>query len=283
MRSDRPNRFGEASSHGPWPSPDESQLIEQFRRIAELQWQLLPREIPQPAGWRIATYYSVGPWPSGDYYDIMTLPDGRIVIAVADASGHGGLAAVMVAVTRVILRSCPLTSGRERQPFCPLQGSVIQTPHIVLAHLNRVLIENSLEGQFMTAFYCVLNPLEGALHYANAGHPRPRWWRSAYSRVDSVRDVAGFPLGLDPHAVFHQCRMEIEPGDVLVCYSDGLTEARSESDEQFGDERLDEAIRESVHSGAEAVKAGILDHLVDFLAGREPQDDVTIVVVERLK
>jgi sigma-B regulation protein RsbU (phosphoserine phosphatase) len=77
--------------------------------------------------------------------------------------------------------------------------------------------------------------------------------------------------------------MEIEPGDVLVCYSDGLTEARNEGDEQFGCERLDEAVQESVHRGAEAIKSCILDHLDDFLAGREPQDDVTLEVVERLR
>ena len=159
MRSNRPTRFRANNHRGPWPSLDESELVEQFHRIAELQRNLLPHAIPQPVGWRIATHYSIGPWPSGDYYDFMKLPDGRIILAIADASGHGGLSAVMVATMRVVLRSCPLTSGRQRQPFCPLQGSVVQTPHIVLSHLNRILIENSLEGQFMTAFYGVLNPL----------------------------------------------------------------------------------------------------------------------------
>ena len=135
----------------------------------------------------------------------------------------------------------------------------------------------------MTAFYGVLNPLDGTLHYANAGHPPPRWWRSAPKRIEAVRDVAGLPLGLEPHAVFHQGRMEIEPGDLLVCYSDGLTEARNEGDEQFGCERLDGAVRESPHRSAEAIKTCILDHLSDFLAGREPHDDVTLVVLERLR
>ena len=280
MHSAHPDRFGENRQPGRWVPQDEP--AEEFRRIADLQRHLLPREIPQPAGWHIASHYSVSPWPSGDYYDFMPLLDGRIVMAVADASGHGGLPAVMVAITRVMLHSCPLSSGHQRQPFCPLQGTVVQPPHIVLAHLNRILIENSLEGQFMTAFYAVLNPLDGTLHYANAGHPTPRWWRAVPNHVEAVRDVVGFPLGFEPHAVFHQGRMEIEPGDVLVCYSDGLTEARNDPGELFGRERLDAALRESARCSAEDIKSCILDCLDAFLVGRAPQDDLTLVVVERL-
>lgn len=282
MQPGRWNAFTEGGPPHSKPPRDESQLEEQFRRIGELQRHLLPREIPQPAGWEIAAYYKVSPWPSGDYYDFLPLPDGRLVMLVADASGHGGPSAVMMAITRVTLHACPLSSGRERQPFCPLQGTVTQSPHVVLGHLNRVLIENSLEGQFMTAFYAVLNPADGTLHYANAGHPSPLWWRASSRTVETVHDVGGVPLGLEPHIGYHQGTMEIEPGDALVFYSDGLTEAQKDQDELFGRHRLEAALRESVHRGAEGVKSCVLNRLDEFLVGKDPQDDVTAVVLQRM-
>lgn len=262
----------------------EPEQREQDSRIAELQRHLLPRELPQPPGWRFTVHYSIGPQPSGDYYDFLRLPDDRLVFVVADASGHGGLAAVMMAMLRVTLHTCPLASGADRAPFCPLLGTAVRPPSIVLGHLNRVLLENSLEGQFMTAFYAVLNPADGVVHFANAGHPSPRWWRRATDRVEPLPDVGGIPLGLERDSSYQQARAEIEPGDLLVCYSDGLTEAMNEAGEIFGLHRLDTAIRDSVPArrDAEAVKTSVLERLDGFLAGRSAFDDITLVVLQRL-
>lgn len=261
---------------------EESEQVQQDSRIAELQRHLLPRELPQPPGWRFAVHYSIGPQPSGDYYDFLRLPDDRLVFVVADASGRGGLAAVMMALLRVTLHTCPLTSGADRAPFCPLLGTAVQPPSIVLGHLNRVLFENSLEGQFMTAFYAVLNPADGVVHFANAGHPGPRLWRRAADHVESLPDVGGLPLGLERDTCYLQTRAEIEPGDLLVCYSDGLTEAMNEAGEIFGLHRLETAIRDSAARGAEAVKTSVLERLDGFLAGRSAFDDITLVVLQRL-
>ena len=153
--------------------------VRQLRMIGEWQRHLLPRELPQLPGWHIAGHYTAGPWPGGDYYECLRLPDGRILVLVADASDQGAPAAALVAMVRVVLHSCPLASGVERLPFCPLHETLVQPPHILLGHLNRVLVENSLEEQFLTAFGGVLNPAAGTFHYANAGHPAPRWWRAA--------------------------------------------------------------------------------------------------------
>jgi phosphoserine phosphatase RsbU/P len=203
------------------------------------------------------------------------------VLLVADASDQGGPAAALVAMTRVVMHPCPLNCGVARQPFCPIGGEVVQAPHVILGNLNRVLAENSLEEQCLTAFCAVLSPVEGTLHYANAGHPPPLWWRAARGRLEAVRDALGMPLGLDPGSTYHHRRLVIEPGDLLICYSDGLTAAQSARGEIFGTDRLDEAIRELAPRGAEAVRTGLVARLDQFLGSQGPRDDVTLVVVQR--
>lgn len=258
-----------------------TEMLRQLQTMAEFQRHLLPRVIPRQEGWEIAVHYAVGTWPGGDYYDFLRLPDGRLVLMVADASDQGAPAAALVAITRVMLHSCPLSSGEERLPFCPLHEPVTQPPHILLGHLNQVLVENSLEEQFLTAFCGVLDPLDGTFHYSNAGHPAPRWWRARHRAVEPIRDAAGLPLGVHGHVSFHHRRIEVEPGDVLLFYTDGLVAAQDTSGMLFGHERLDDLLRETAREGAEAVKTAVCACLEDFLEGRGVEDDVTLVVVER--
>jgi sigma-B regulation protein RsbU (phosphoserine phosphatase) len=265
------------------PRPSLRQLDDDLRAIGELQRRLLPASVPEREGWRFAVHYSASPWPGGDYYDFLALPDGRLVVLLADASGHGGPAAVMTAIVRVMLHSCPLTSGRERVPFCPLHGAAVQPPAVVIGHLNRLLAENSLEGSFMTAFYAVLNPADGVLQFANAGHPAPRCWRWATKRVEPLADVAGLPMGLEPAATYSHGRVQLARGDVLVLFSDGLTEARRPRGDMFGSDQLDAAIRESADGGAEQIKMCVLDRMHTFLGGVAPQDDVSVLVVQRVR
>src|SRR4051794_24087352 len=100
------------------------ELVRQLQLVAEWQRSLLPRIIPQPAGWRLAAHYETGPWPGGDYFDFLPLPDGRLLFLVADANDQGAPAAALVAMMRVLIHSCPLSSGMERLPFCPHRDAV---------------------------------------------------------------------------------------------------------------------------------------------------------------
>lgn len=254
--------------------------VDQLRAVGRLQQRLLPTEIVSPPGWHIAVHYSSGDSPGGDYYDVVPLGDGRLLLLVADVSGHDTLAAVMVVATRVILHSCPLSSGKDRQPFCPLQ--FVQPPHAILSRLNHVLVENTLEEQFMTAFLAVLDPRTGRLAFGNAGHPPPRWWHAARGVVEAVPDCAGLPLGIEDQVIYSRGDVDIAPGDVLVCYTDGLTESLNDRDEQFGCKRLDAVLRRLAPLGAEAVKLGLLAALDGFMGGKAPHDDLTILVLERL-
>jgi sigma-B regulation protein RsbU (phosphoserine phosphatase) len=257
-------------------------MLRQLRTIAEWQRHLLPRTIPQPTGWCLAVHYAVGRWPGGNYYDFLSLPDGRLLLVVADASDQGAPSSALLGMARVVLHSCPLTSGVEQTPFCPLHDVTVQPPHIILGHLNSVLAANSLEEQFLTAFCAVLNPVDGALNYASAGHPMPRWWRALEGAVEAVPGTAGLPLGLDARASYHQKRLHLEPADVLVCYSDGLVGAQNDAGQTFGRKRIDDALYAAAPDGAQAVRNAVVNRLEEFLGREVVQDDVTLVVVERV-
>jgi serine phosphatase RsbU (regulator of sigma subunit) len=248
--------------------------------LAELQRRFLPRQVPQPAGWQIAVHCRVSSCPGGNYYDVWPLPDGRVGLLMADASGRGGSAVVMVALVRSNLHSCPLTSGTGRLPYCPVDARTVQQPQVVLGHLSHIVRENSLEGEFLTAFYGLLDPAAGILQYANAGHPLPRLWRPGTGKVEAVPDITGAPLGAGQGEGGVQCNLPLEAGDVVVCFSEGLTGARK-ARERFGLDRLDVAIREGAIQGAEEVQRRVIASLDEFLAGKDPPDDVTLLVVER--
>ena len=256
-------------------------LLQDLHTIGAMQRNLLPRNILQPVGWSIAVHYQVGPWPGGNYYDFLPLADGRVVFLLADASDQGGPAAALVAILRASMHSCPLTSGRELFPFCPLHGEVVQTPHMILENLNHVIVENALEGQSMSAILGILSPEEGTFHFANAGHPSPRWWHARSRSVETLRYAVGLPLGIDAHATYHHKRIDIEPGDVLVFYTTGMTAATNRQHQIFGCERLDAPLKNFASRGADVVKNAVFSQWKHFLGDSAAPDDVTLVVFQR--
>ncbi|MCI0457988.1 MAG: serine/threonine-protein phosphatase [Gemmataceae bacterium] len=253
----------------------------QLGSIARLKQRLLPRELCQPERWRLAAYCFNGPWAGGDHYDVLPAPDGRLVLFLGDACGHEEPAAVTAAIARVVLHSCPQTSGRERLFFCPVLPGVIPPPQVILGHLNSVLAENTLDEQFMTAFLGILKTASGRLHFSSAGHPRPRWYRARRQAVEALADGAGLPLGLFKGERYSAAAVDLDVGDVLLIFSDGLIESRNARGEPFGLKRLDAALRELAPLGADAVKCGLMTDFNRFLAGKEPEDDMTFLVVER--
>ncbi len=257
------------------------ELLRQFQALGALQRHLLPRDIPRLAGWQLAVHYAVGRWPGGNYYDFLPLPDGRFLLVIADASDQGAASTALLAMTRVLLHSCPLSSGVERLPYCPFSQPVLQPPHILLGHLNRVLAENSLEEQFLSMFCGSLDPVDGNFHYTNAGHPAPFWWHAVSRTAEPIRDAVGLPLAVDPHTTYHHKRIVIDPGDVVVFYTNGLSAAQNEAGQIFGCQRLDAGLRASAGRGAEEVKAAVLAQLEDFTGGPDLPDDVTLLIVER--
>jgi sigma-B regulation protein RsbU (phosphoserine phosphatase) len=135
----------------------------------------------------------------------------------------------------------------------------------------------------MTACYGVLGLDTGTFLYANAGHPPPIWWRAALGTAEVVPDCTGPPLGIGLADTYSQASIRLDPGDLLVFFTDGLIEARSGRRGSFGMTRLDTAIREGAANGPEAVKCKVMDSWQKFLAGKPCEDDVTLVVLGRAR
>jgi sigma-B regulation protein RsbU (phosphoserine phosphatase) len=258
------------------------QAQQQIELIRRHHRRLLPRTVPQPQGWQLAVHHEDGQRPGGDFYDFLTLPDRRVVFLLTDAHMSIGPATVLTAIIRATMHSCPLNSGEERLPFCPMRDTVVQSPHIILGNLNRILVENSLERQGVSVFCGVLSPREGTLSFANAGYPPPLLWDAASRTIEPLYYGSSLPLGLGDNSYYHRHHCKLATGDLLVWVSDGVLEARNCVDVTFSAVRMANAVAECASMGVEAVKDGLLARLRDHLGGEPPLDDVTILAMERL-
>ncbi|MDG3007821.1 PP2C family protein-serine/threonine phosphatase [Paludisphaera mucosa] len=238
----------------------------ELRVVADIQRSLLPKKLPEIPGVELATYYRTSQWAGGDYYDFFELPDGRWGFLIADVSGHGTPAAVMMA----ILHS--LSHGHPGHP---------DPPSALLKHVNQRLASTyTAENEvFVTAFYGIYDPSNRTFSYACAGHNPPRIRRCSQGTVISLEDVGGPPLGLFEDLDYDESSVTLVPGDFLVLYTDGITEAMNARSEQFTPDRLDAILGLCSLSAKQMVDA-ILEGIDGFTEHLDPHDDQTLVVAK---
>ncbi len=243
---------------------EKERLEEDLRVGRDIQQTILPKSVPVVPGWQFATAYQPARQVGGDFYDFIPLPVDRIGMVIADVVGKGVPAALFMALSRAIIRT---TAVREITP--------VQT----LLHSNRVIVEDYNGELFFTAWYALLDPANGSLQFANGGHNRPLWHRASRGRIEELH-AEGIVLGVLPEIDLAQGDLTIEQGDVLLFYSDGLTEAENEERAQFGHQRLKDIFAANVEKDAEDQKAVLLDAVRSFI-GKAPQhDDITFFVVK---
>ena len=239
-------------------------LDKEMKVVGDIQRSLLPVELPKIDTLDLAAHYQTSKRAGGDYYDFFPLPDGRWGILIADVSGHGTPAAVIMAVTHSIAHA----HCGEPSP-----------PSRMLEFLNRRLAARYTNGSgtFVTAFYGIYDPAERRLTFSSAGHcpPRIRGLDGSVAAVDVAR---GLPLGIDPAERYWDCTAVLKPGEMLVLYTDGITEARDASGEFFGTERLDRVIGGCGGTAGEAA-ACILADLDAFARGAAAGDDRTLLAM----
>lgn len=232
--------------------------------VADIQRSLLPSRLPEIPGLKLAAHYQTSRRAGGDYYDFFPLTDGKWGLLIADVSGHGTPAAVMMAITHSIAHMYPHRSAPPRE---------------MLAFVNRNLTQRYTGelGTFVTAFYGIYDPSDRTLTYASAGHNPPRMMRCGRRDVISVGGSPHFPMGISSDEVYEDQILHLEPGDQLVLYTDGITEAQDPAGALFGVSRLDGVLREC-HEDASAIIADVLRALEIFTAGQPAADDRTLVV-----
>lgn len=241
-------------------------LDRELKVVGEMQRNLLPEELPPIPGLSLAAHYQTSQRAGGDYYDLFPLAGGRWGLFIADVSGHGTPAAVVMAITHALAHAHP----GEPSP-----------PSAVLGYLNAKLCATytARTSSFVTAFYAVYDPATRVLEYSAAGHPPPRVARdSGCIPLDGVR---GLPLGIDPDENYESARFTLNLDDVLMLYTDGITEAMNPERQLFGFGRLDDAVCSCTKDAGSAI-ADLLAAVETFTDGRPADDDRTLLAAKVL-
>jgi len=241
----------------------ERERIEQELQVArQIQQALLPEAVPELDGWQLAAYYKPAREVGGDFYDFLELEDGHLGLVVGDATGKGMPAALVMATTRGMLRAV---------------AQSLDSPGVVLQRVNDALYPDIPTEMFVTCFYAILDPKNGRLSYANAGHDLPYLWQSGDAEELRAR---GMPLGLMPEMSYEEKEAVLREGESVLFYSDGLVEAHDPSYEMFGFPRLEALISE--HGKERSLEETLLEELYSFVGESwEQEDDITLLTLRR--
>ena len=239
----------------------ERQRLEQELSIAsEIQQALLPQGLQDYPHLAITGIHRPCHEVGGDYFDASPLPDGRIAILIADVAGKGLGAALLTTMLQGAFSG--MTLGVD--------------PVKVFNHLNQFLCDRAAVGRYATMFYGLLDP-DGTLEYVRASHPSPLLLRRG--EVSELYSGGSFPIGLIEQASFKAARIQLEPEDTLLLYTDGVTEAEDKGRNLFGAERLKEALSRHRDPSLSGLQAGILDAIERFASGASQSDDITFLLV----
>ena len=240
---------------------EEAAERRELSEALKIQQRLLPQQVPEIEGWELAVSWQPANGVGGDCFDMIRLGDTRLAISIADVVGKGIPAALLMSNLQAAVRAFA-SEAVEPQALCH--------------QVNRILCGNIAEGRFISFFYSVLDAPTGVMTYTNAGHYLPMLVR-ADGAVERL-GAGGPVLGVLPDAEYEQAHVGIGPGDRLVMFTDGLTEARSAADEEFGEERLLDAAVAHRACSAPALQARLADSVAAFTGGRL-QDDATLIVL----
>ncbi len=240
----------------------ERERIDQELHVAQLiQQQFLPHELPELRGWQVAAFYRPAATVGGDFYDLIELEDGRIMVVEGDVTGHGVPAALVMASTHALLRS---TAGMTKRP-----GEVLR-------RVNELLVAQIPENMFVTCLALVIDLDTGRTQFANAGHNLPYIRRAN----EVVRlEARGMPLGLMPDSVYEEIETQIATDDIVLIYSDGITEQHDQAGQMFGFHRTAALVGDAI-TGDDLIDRSI-SALSSFSTGVEQEDDITLVTLHR--
>jgi len=242
-------------------------LEEELAIGRQIQLSLLPEGCPVVPGWEFAAVYRPARHVGGDLYDFIQLPgeSGHWGMVIADVTGKGIPAALFMAFSRTAIRSEAM-NGRS--------------PATILQRANRLIVRDIRYRLFLSAFYATLDTRSGRLTYANGGHNWPLW-RQADTGETCWLAARGVVLGAFQDVELEEGTVEVRPGDLLVFYTDGVTEARSPGGALFGEERLRAAVRANADAGAQQVQEAIVAAVEAFTGDTPQSDDLTLFVVKR--
>jgi sigma-B regulation protein RsbU (phosphoserine phosphatase) len=244
-----------------------AKMVKELALAGEVQASFLRRALPKIPGWQLTVTLHSSRETSGDFYDIDLLPNGRLGLLVADVVDKGAGAALFMALSWALFRTYALEFPTQ--------------PEFVLDAVNKRILEDTHAKQFVTAFYGILEPATGNLVYCNAGHCPP--FLINFNNQDEFKQLirTGTLLGIFEDQTWAQGIAQLDPGDLLVLYSDGITEARNVEKCFFGEDRLMKSVRERIGDSAQEIHDGILGDLHGFMGEVSQSDDIALSVLKR--
>ncbi|MBM4162654.1 MAG: PP2C family protein-serine/threonine phosphatase [Ignavibacteria bacterium] len=247
---------------------EEKQLLkirEELRLASRIQTDLLPKTCPQIPGYDIAAGTIPADQVGGDYFDFIRLDQNLIGLCVGDVSGKGLPASLLMANLQATLRG---------------QALLTPPPKECLSRANRLLFRSTGEEKFATLFYAVLDTARHSLCYSNAGHDRPVLLRQG--RPPQRPTAGGIPLGMVEEWIYEDESIELQSGDLLVVFSDGVREAVDSRGEHFGDDRAIDVVTANVHLPAQKLMEVIIGAVRSYASGSRLTDDMTLIVLKKL-
>lgn len=247
------------------------QVQQRASQELEMAWRIqagiLPDGAPAVRGWDMAARLEPAHETSGDFYDFIPVANDKWGIVIADVTDKGLGAAVFMALCSTLIRTYA-----TRYPTLPA---------IAMSSVNERILSDTRGSLFVTAFYGILEPDIGRLRYVNAGHNPPFLLSSLKGkRVDRLTRT-GIPLGISPDATWQQKIVKFSPGDLLILFTDGITEARNRQGAFFGDQRLLDVLRANLDRSAEEIQQAVLDEVQRYSGGTPREDDIAIIVMAR--
>jgi tetratricopeptide (TPR) repeat protein len=242
-------------------------VTQELEEAGKIQGSFLPEEVPDIPGWEIAAVLRPAHETSGDFYDFLNLPGNKLGVVVADVADKGIGAALYMTTCRTLIRT--------------FAGQYLDSPELVLANANQRILADTHGGLFITVFYGVLDTTSGEFKYCNAGHNSPFIFSAAGNehRLELVR--TGMPLGILAEGTWEQGAVRLHRGDLLIGYTDGITENQNEAGDFFGEQRLAESIEARNSLSAEELKDALLEEFDDFSGSSPRLDDMTLLVIKR--
>lgn len=234
---------------------------QELERALEIQQALMPKQIPQIPGFDIAGAWEPARVVGGDYFDVIRLSDSRLGICIADVAGKSVSAALLMANVQATVRAF---------------ASDAASPSWLCSRVNSVLCNNIASGKFVTLFYGVLDAKRRILHYTSAGHLRPILLTSSHA----VRQLenGGALLGVFPEWKYEDSAAQLAPGDRLLLFTDGITEAARPDGEEFGEQRLIDAATSLAQRSSAELKDQLLSQVKNF-CDSQLADDATLIVI----
>jgi serine phosphatase RsbU (regulator of sigma subunit) len=244
---------------------DKINFRDELELARELQASLIPKDLPKTASYELGAHNEIANMVGGDIYDFVPLPDGRLAVLFGDASGHGMAAGLVMAVAHAAFRT---------------QLEVDAAPPAMFATLNRILSRTGSPRAFFSCVYLLFSP-DGAFRGSIAGHPQPL----AIRPDGSVRQRFGagaYPLGIKNGIFWPVEQGRLESGEILLLHSDGVSEARDATGQDFGDVRIEAAVRAAIRLPAQEIAAALAREVRAFRGLSTPDDDVSIAVLRRI-